>query len=103
MATIKERAEEYATNAICIKHEGKKVLACEKLLQGCTSCKIKAEAFKQYVKFATEQDRISRQEERERFIDEICDFMRNFTLPNGVAPLYDYVGNVRKAMEGGEV
>lgn len=44
-----------------------------------------------YLKGATEQRKID--------IEKACDFMYNFTLPNGVAPLYDYTGNFRKAME----
>lgn len=42
---------------------------------------------------------ISKENQRKIDIEKACDFMRNFTLLNGVAPLYDYTGNLRKAME----
>lgn len=48
-------------------------------------------AAKCYINGAIEQRKID--------IDKACEFMYNFTLPNGVAPLYDYVGNLRRAME----
>lgn len=38
-------------------------------------------------------------EQRKNDIDKACEFMYNFKLPNGVAPLYNYVGNLRRAME----
>jgi hypothetical protein len=32
-------------------------------------------------------------------LESVLDFMRNFQNGNGEFPLYDYIGNVRKAME----
>lgn len=46
---------------------------------------------KAYIHGATEQRAID--------IDRAYEFMYNFKLSNGVAPLYDYVGNLRKALE----
>lgn len=36
---------------------------------------------------------------KEELTEKVCEFAREFTLPNGIAPLYDYTGNLRKAME----
>lgn len=79
MATIKERACQYAT----------------KKVGGWYTSGFKGSiwqaSYDTYIEIATEQSKID--------IENACDFMRNFTLPNGVAPLYDYTGNFRKAME----
>ena len=32
-------------------------------------------------------------------LERVLDFMRNFQNSSGEFPLYDYIGNVRKAME----
>ena len=32
-------------------------------------------------------------------LESVLDFMRNFQNGSGEFPLYDYIGNVRKAME----
>ena len=32
-------------------------------------------------------------------LEKVLDFMRTFQNGNGEFPLYDYIGNVRKAME----
>lgn len=97
--TIEERAREYTTNTICLKHKGKKVLACEKFLQGCVSCDREKEVFEHYIAIATEQDRISRAEERSRCLNAICstcpDIM--FCVDRNCV----YINNIRKAMEGG--
>ena len=37
--------------------------------------------------------------EHNRFVDKACEWMMNFKNGNGEFPLYDYVGNFRKAME----
>ena len=79
MATIEERARQYATN-----------ITGGLQLNGAEGDVWNA-AFNRYVAIATEQHKID--------IENACDFMRNFTLPNGVAPLYDYTGNLRKAMD----
>lgn len=36
---------------------------------------------------------------RKQTIDEVCEWMMNFKNAAGEFPLYDYVGNFRKAME----
>ena len=36
---------------------------------------------------------------RKQTIDEVCEWMMNFKNAAGQFPLYDYVGNFRKAME----
>ena len=38
--------------------------------------------------------------ERKQTIDEVCEWMTNFKNGNGEFPLYDFVGNLRKSMEG---
>ena len=35
----------------------------------------------------------------QNMLERVLDFMRNFKNGNGEFPLYDYIGNVRKAME----
>lgn len=35
----------------------------------------------------------------EWMLEQVLDFMRNFKNEQGEFPLYDYIGNVRKAME----
>lgn len=37
---------------------------------------------------------------RKQTIDEVCEWMTNFKNGNGEFPLYDFVGNLRKSMEG---
>lgn len=77
--SIEERARQYATMLVGGEYVG-----------GCKGNLWQA-AYDTYIEIATEQSKID--------IENACDFMRNFTLPNGVAPLYDYTGNLRKAME----
>ena len=38
--------------------------------------------------------------ERKQTIDEVCEWMTNFKNGNGEFPLYDFVENLRKSMEG---
>ena len=35
----------------------------------------------------------------DNMLERVLDFMRTFQNGNGEFPLYDYIGNVRKAME----
>lgn len=79
MATIEERARQYATNLVGGEYVGG--------FKG----EVWLDLYTRYIEIATEQHNID--------IEKACDFMRNFTLPNGVAPLYDYTGNLRKAMD----
>lgn len=51
-----------------------------------------------YIQGATEQESIDKEEWKKK-IDDICEWAYNFKLPNGVAPLYDYVGNIRRKLE----
>lgn len=37
---------------------------------------------------------------RKQTIDEVCEWMTNFKNGNGEFPLYDFVGNLHKSMEG---
>ena len=37
---------------------------------------------------------------RKQTIDEVCEWMTNFKNDNGEFPLYDFVENLRKSMEG---
>ena len=37
---------------------------------------------------------------RKQTIEEVCEWMTNFKNGNGEFPLYDFVGNLRKSMEG---
>lgn len=73
METIEERSNKCAYDLRAIGHDFESVVRDA------------------YVRGATEQLKID--------IEKGCDFMYNFTLPNGVAPLYDYTGNFRKAMD----
>lgn len=79
MATIEERAHQYATKKVGGWYTG-----------GFKGDMWQA-LYERYIEIANEQHKID--------IEKACDFMRNFTLPNGVALLYDYTGNLRKAME----
>lgn len=36
---------------------------------------------------------------QKQMIDKACEWMMNLKIANGEFPLYDYVGNFRKAME----
>ena len=97
MVTIEERAKQ----AVQANYDCKGEYPCSKYKDCVFGCgtntaydceECGADEFEVgYLKGSTEQRKID--------IEKACDFMRNFTLPNGAAPLYDYTGNLRKAME----
>lgn len=88
MKTIEERALAYSEQVVndtpfdvingkvCIWNEDKDI--CEVAIQA-------------YIKGATEQRKID--------IDKTCEWMKDFKTGDGEFPLYNFVGNLRKAME----
>lgn len=114
--SIEERAEEYAFERNCVKlysdsnGESCKWI-CPHLHDGC-SCESCEKDYFAYIEIATEQDRISRADERERCIkiaqDKMCSICREAHNNCGYGVICTYVkcdkrDNLREAMEGSYV
>lgn len=103
METIEERALEITRIKYCHEYD------CPNYEKNCkytkSLCQEAKDVYADFVQIATEQDRIARQEERERCIeaaqDVYCDITCNTRcdIKNRCQIMYE----IRKAMKGGDV